>query len=94
MSSMTEIRVHHSDPMASEKINWLPGDRVRLWPEPQHEGPHPDDEFGPEGEIVTIESVDRHSMNPTWVVGFVVCGEDDEPRYIQRGSVMSFVYAD
>jgi hypothetical protein len=94
MTELNELRVHHSDPSAMEKINWLPGDRVRLWPESAHEGPHPDDQFGPEGEIVGIVKVDRHSANPTWVVGFIVRGDDGELRGIPRSAVMSFVFND
>lgn len=53
------------------------GDRVELYPEPIHEGPHPDDQFT-ERRLATITSVDVHPHNEEWVLSYGVVERDGE----------------
>jgi hypothetical protein len=82
------------DSSLRRQINWLPGDRVRLFPDTGHEGMHPDDEYAPPPPVVTIVAVDRHAANVAWVVGFDVRDDEGEDRYIPIGAVHAFVYPD
>jgi hypothetical protein len=83
------VRVDHH---GTERINWLPGDRARLYPEPTHEGPHRDDQFAV-APVVEILEVVRHRNNPAWLMQFVVRDEaTGEESLIDAGKVREYVW--
>lgn len=74
-------------------INWMVGDRCTIFLHPLHEGMHPDDLFDDRNNVREIVTIDRHSNNPTWVVGFTMKDpETGEEEYVREGAVRSFVY--
>jgi hypothetical protein len=60
------------------KSRYAPGDRVELYPEPTHEGPHADDQYV-ERRYARVLDVHVHPNNDEYVLGYTVA--EHEPMH-------------